>query len=141
MNNSECKLKMLELYFSKFDFSCEGTSEKVDKAYKTSFKIGYAINKQNDSVLKICIDTLVKDEEGLIKLNLQTIGIFEVDKTDLDDDTYAHLIKLNTVAIMLPYIRSQISLLTTQPGMLPVMIPPIDVNSLLSKDVKSDAID
>lgn len=141
MKNSECKLKMLELYFSKFDFSCESTSEKTDKSYKTSFKIGYAVNKQNDAVLKVCIDTLVEDEESLIKLNLQTIGVFEVDKTDLDDDTYAHLIKLNTVAIMLPYIRSQVSLLTTQPGMLPVMIPPIDVNNLLSKEVKNDIDD
>ena len=31
-----------------------------------------------------------------------------------------------TVAIMFPFIRSQITLLTTQPGMTPIVLPPIN---------------
>lgn len=38
----------------------------------------------------------------------------------------AVIIKKNTIAIMFPFVRSQISLLTTQPGMMPVVLPPIN---------------
>ena len=36
------------------------------------------------------------------------------------------IIKTNTVAIMFPFIRSQVTLLTTQPGMTPIVLPPIN---------------
>lgn len=35
------------------------------------------------------------------------------------------------MAIMFPYIRSQISLLTTQPGLHPGQLPPMNINALL----------
>ena len=37
-----------------------------------------------------------------------------------------NIIKNNTVAIMFPFIRSQVTLLTTQPGMTPIVLPPIN---------------
>ena len=45
--------------------------------------------------------------------------------------TYDALVKANTVAIIFPFIRSQISLLTTQPGMKPIIMPPININSII----------
>ncbi|MCI8731573.1 MAG: preprotein translocase subunit SecB [Lachnospiraceae bacterium] len=36
------------------------------------------------------------------------------------------VINNNTVAIMFPFIRSQVTLLTTQPGMAPIVLPPIN---------------
>ena len=56
-----------------------------------------------------------------------------IDKNDIDEQTYEHLIKANTIAIIFPFIRSQVSLLTTQPGMMPVIIPPININALISE--------
>ena len=32
---------------------------------------------------------------------------------------------------MMPFIRSQVSLLTTQPGLTPILLQPIDVNALV----------
>ena len=43
--------------------------------------------------------------------------------------------KKNTVAIMFPFIRSQVSILTTQPGMIPIVMPPININALV-EDMK-----
>lgn len=34
---------------------------------------------------------------------------------------------------MFPYLRSQITLMTTQPNIAPVVIPPININSFLKK--------
>ena len=42
----------------------------------------------------------------------------------------------NTVAILFPYIRSQISLMTTQPGMHPIIIPPMNIVSLINTQKK-----
>ena len=129
MDNNTCKIQMLDLYFSKFDFKQERRTDS--KEYNTSFQIEYAINSEDDTKVRVIVDTTVTNEAQSIVLNVQTVGIFKVDKLDMDEATYEHLIKANTVAIIFPFIRSQVSLLTTQPGMMPVMIPPININALI----------
>ena len=129
MDNNTCKIQMLDLYFSKFDFKQERGTDS--KEYNTSFQIEYAINSEDDTKVRVVVDTTVTNEAQSVVLNVQTVGIFKVDKLDMDDATYEHLIKANTVAIIFPFIRSQVSLLTTQPGMMPVMIPPININALI----------
>ena len=39
--------------------------------------------------------------------------------------------KNNTISILFPYIRSEVTLLTSQPEMTPVIIPPINILSLI----------
>ena len=129
MDNNTCKIQMLDLYFSKFDFKQERGTDS--KEYNTSFQIEYAVNSEDDTKVRVVVDTTVTNEAQSVVLNVQTVGIFKVDKLDIDDATYEHLIKANTVAIIFPFIRSQVSLLTTQPGMMPVMIPPININALI----------
>lgn len=129
MSKNECKIQMLDLYFSKYDF--EQVREEDNSEYSTSFKIEYAISSTDETKVKVCIDTVISNENKSLNINLQTVGIFQIDKMDIDDSTYEHLIKANTVAIMFPFIRSQISLLTTQPGIVPVMLPPININALI----------
>jgi preprotein translocase subunit SecB len=43
------------------------------------------------------------------------------------------------VAILFPFVRSQISLITSQPGMMPVIIPAINVNALLDESEQAGA--
>ena len=74
--------------------------------------------------------SLFKNKDEKLVVDLQTIGIFKIDSDGIDLDEYNQLIKANTVAIIFPYIRSQISLITTQPGVTPIMIPPINFSSL-----------
>lgn len=83
------------------------------------------------------IDTSIRNKEAGIILNLQTIGLFKVEQVDIEENIYDQLVKTNTVAIMFPYIRSQVSLLTTQPGIQPIMIPPMNINVLLEDNQQS----
>ena len=129
MNNTQCKLQMLDLYFSKYDFT--HIREKEDTEYSTSFRIEYAINSTDDTKVKVTIDTSIANSSETVKLNLQTVGIFQIEKNDIDDNTYEDLVKMNTIAIIFPFIRSQVSLLTTQPGMAPIVMPPININALM----------
>ena len=136
MDRNECKLQMNELYFSKYDFV--QTRADNDTDYKTSFQIEYAVNSHNSSKFRIIIKTTLKNKTESVILNLETTGVFTIDKEGLNDDIEEHLIKVNTVAIMFPFIRSQISLLTTQPGFEPILLPPININALMGTDTTPD---
>ena len=68
---------------------------------------------------------LVADENDKISAFVKGIGRF---KTEQENQG---LIERNTIAIMFPYLRSYISTLTTQPGMTPVVLPAINVVSML----------
>ena len=56
--------------------------------------------------------------------------MFESDFCERESD----IIKKNTVAIMFPFVRSQISLLTTQPDMVPIVLPPINTAKFEEKE-------
>ena len=127
---NECILQLKDLYFEKCEFSQTRTDDNSD--YNSSFQITYALNSKDESDIKVTIDTTVSNETNSISVLLRTVGIFKLEKGDLEQETYDHLLKANTAAILFPYVRSQISLLTTQPGIKPVIIPPININALLS---------
>lgn len=44
----------------------------------------------------------------------------------------------NAVAILFPYIRSQISLLTAQPETTPIVLPPLNIAQLVEDAMKKD---
>ncbi|RGG89182.1 hypothetical protein DWW71_11660 [Ruminococcus sp. AF16-50] len=47
--------------------------------------------------------------------------------------------KNNTISILFPYIRSEVTLLTSQPEMTPVIIPPININKLIDESTTKSA--
>lgn len=136
MRQNECKLQMNELYFSKYDFV--NTHENMDTNYTTCFQIEYAVHNDDPSKFRIKIRTSLKNETESVRLNLETIGVFSVDEEGISENVSENLIKVNTVAIMFPFIRSQISLLTTQPGLEPILLPPININALVEPEIKNE---
>ena len=58
-------------------------------------------------------------------LNVTLVGQFVLDAGMVDK------LKANAVAVMFPYLRSQVTLLTTQPNILPIVLPTININKLL----------
>ena len=57
-------------------------------------------------------------------------GIFEFG-TELKDEQKQIIITKNTLAILFPYLRAQVTLMTSQPDVEPVVLPAININSLL----------
>ena len=123
-------LKLLDLRFVSFNY--ENLSNK--KEFETELNIEYDINcvadKINDNKVKIDFKVKIVSKDELLSLNLNAIGEFQIDSKDLEPSVKEFILKRNTIAIMFPFIRSQISLLTTQPGLQPIMLQPIDVNKL-----------
>lgn len=127
--NIESKLEMLDLFFS--DYSMKYNKKPGNKEINTSFKIKYAEKKDDKNQVRIQIETDIKDDQDCLQLNLTTLGFFRLNRENMDDEMATAILRKNTVAIMFPFIRSQVSLLTTQPGMTPIMLQPIDINALV----------
>lgn len=83
------------------------------------------------------IDLTVIIEEKMKKsfdLKLSISGFFSFKVDDLEDEIKQLLLKKNTLSILFPYLRAQISLITSQPGMEPIVLPPININALVENE-------
>ena len=81
--------------------------------------------EENKIFIKLYCKVEKKDS---FELNLCLVGIFIVGK----DFPVSKLLP-NAIAIMFPYLRSQVTIMTTQPNATPVVIPPININSFLKR--------
>lgn len=130
-------LQLKELYFPNMQvFNTNSRNTKLN--LNLSHKINYYNTIDNLLLEKVEIITKVEDSDKNISIELTCVGIFELIDNDekLEKDMINDVLQKNTVAIMYPFIRSQVSLLSTQPGMQPIMIPPIDVNILVEENNK-----
>lgn len=59
-----------------------------------------------------------------MKLEVEANAEFQYSSNDFENEEA--IINTNTIAIMFPFIRSQVTLLTSQPGMAPIVLPPIN---------------
>ncbi len=119
INKMKSNLKMTDLYFS----HCS-----VERACNIQ-------NGEYNADLKRNI-TQIKDHQYSVELELavqkEDLSVLVVAKANFEyvankyDEMEESIVKSNTVAIMFPYIRSQVTLLTTQPGMTPIVLPPIN---------------
>lgn len=130
-------LQLKELYFPKMQvYNTNPRNTKLN--LNLSHKINYYNTIDNPLLEKVEIITKVEDSDKNISIELTCVGIFELIDNDekLDKDMINDILQKNTVAIIYPFIRSQVSLLSTQPGMQPIIIPPIDVNILVEENNK-----
>ena len=67
--------------------------------------------------------------DGALGINVRLVGHFHIEADDTDQ--FDKLSRYNTVAMMMPYVRSQLTLLTSQPGLTPLILPVFDVKSLV----------
>ena len=132
--NNENILMMKDLYFSKFSY--ENLRDMEASQIDVRHDIKYMSKKENENIIKVIVNTNIKNKKETIKLELETVGEFEINPADLDSVTKKFIMTKNTLAIMFPFIRSEISILTTQPGVMPILLQPINLNSLTEADIK-----
>ena len=118
-------LRLKNLFFDHIIFE-RNVKPKSDKK---PFNISVEYSDKNDNLKQVNLSCLIYKEQYKIEISL--IGVFEISD---DVDFKEILFRNNTVAIMFPYLRSEISLLTAQPGMAPIVIPPLNINNLLFKE-------
>ena len=119
INDMKSDLVMKNLFFKE----CSIKRQHVISNGDLNANLEKTITKIEDHTYNVELTLTINKEdlEILIIANAQ----FEHHTND-NNKNEEIIINTNTVAIMFPFIRSQVTLLTTQPGMTPIVLPAIN---------------
>lgn len=119
----ECVLKLNALVFDTITFKRLGMHNDNELEISFAVSIGTSMNDSNIKKVSVRINGEKREEYNF---EIQVSGFF-VYEGDADDS----IIQQNAVAIVMPYIRSEVSLLTAQPGVDPVVLPPFNIADMM----------
>ena len=126
---NNCILKLNHLLFDEITFN------RVDFKSENDLQVefGFAFNKRENGEFVSSIRVLgtKKDEYNFV---VRVSGYFQISETVEDSNI---LIQQNAIAIVFPYIRSQISLLTAQPEVDPVILPPMNIAQMVKESIEN----
>ena len=124
-------LMMEHVVFDCIEFHREGFQNNNEVEHELEIQIGTDAEKSKHKVSLVL--TGRKEREYTFKVGLT--GIFRIEHErkpeGIDSDK---LIQKNAVAILMPYLRSQVTLLTSQPEMQPEVLPIFNVDQMLKKE-------
>lgn len=121
----ESVLQLRNLYFEKIVF--ERGAEIVTE-FTPQFATSYREIEKTIFEVKLMCRIL---SGGNPFLELCLVGIF--DNSESDPEITAELNELNTVSIMFPYLRAEISLITAQPNCPTLNLPVFNINALMEE--------
>lgn len=116
------KMEIIESTFRKKDEAIDGLELGVQVERK--------LNKINNEEFEVVLETTVSDENEAVFVNVKGRAIFLTKQENKD------ILEKNTIAIMFPYIRSYISIITTQPGMNPIVLPAMNIVAMVNDQKK-----
>ena len=106
----------------------EGTFKRSEDSLEDvelQVNVSHNVNQISDREYKIILELSVADPQGKLSVFVKGMAIFETEQKTRT------LIERNTLAIMFPYFRSYVSTLTTQPGMMPIVLPAMNIIAML----------
>lgn len=128
--DENCVLTLEDLVFDKVSFARKNFKSEKEPEFSFEISVG---KKNNEEIYKVTIIMFVKKEKEY-EIEISLSGFFSINTNALDDNAdIPELISKNTVAILMPYMRSELSLLTAQPGMECIVMPPINVNAMMEQ--------
>ena len=103
-----------------------------DSLENLELKVGVShdVERLSEREYKITLELNVADREEKLSVFVKGMAIFETKQEN------QMLIERNTLAIMFPYFRSYVSTLTTQPGMTPIVLPAMNIMTMLAQKEK-----
>ena len=130
MSKYNSVLRLDNLVYDRIEFERKG----FKNSNKASFGIQIQIGEDEQKNYKVTL-TLKGEKPEEYELLISVSGFFMIEKDDgVSDEMAEALINSNAVAILMPYLRSELTLLTSQPGMDSVVLPPFNINKMLEKD-------
>lgn len=123
-------LKLEKLVFDKLLFERKGFSSENNFEFNMESQIS---KRSNEEIYKV---TLIlhgkKPDEYIMEISLTGFFTFGTDASISDEDK-KELISKNTLAILMPYLRSEVSILTAQPEVECIVLPPFNINNLMGE--------
>ena len=128
-NIVESVLQLQELSFERLEFKRIGPKNDNEIEYRLSVQIG---SDSDTGIYKTVLNLKAnKKDEYEIEVAIQGLFLFSSSGEEINDSLKKDLIQKNSVAIMMPYVRSQLTLLSSQPGVDPIVMPPLNINAML----------
>lgn len=126
----ESVLKLDKVVFDKLEFNRLGF--KNDKEFELEIQSSISKRQESDVYRVTLILKGQKPDEYTLEISLS--GFFSIEVTDeLTEELKNTLVTKNSVAILMPYLRSQVSLLTAQPDVDCVVLPAFNINNMLDE--------
>lgn len=120
-----CVLKLEALVFDDIAFKRLGMHS--DNELEISFSVSIGTNMTEENIKKVSVKVTGEKREEY-SFEIQASGFFTY-----EGDAEDSIIQQNAVAIVMPYIRSEVSLLTAQPGVEPVVLPVFNIVEMLNR--------
>ena len=121
----ESPLKLEKLIISECRFA---RSEDSLENLKLNVRVGRQIEPLGMGKYRVILELFIGDKDEKLEISVKCLAHFETMQE------YSPLIGKNTLAIMFPYIRSYISTITAQPGMSPIVLPPMNIVSMFQNE-------
>ena len=135
INEVSSVLQLKDLQVRKCSFELK-SNEITEMDINLEFQVQTKVNISNDDEHIILLNVMISNDSNEFELHVKYKGVFSLPGSkSINAELRRTLLTRNTLAIMFPYIRSQISLLTTAPGIAPMMIPILNINNVEIKNV------
>ncbi len=123
-------LIMKNLYFEKISFERD---ENIPNELRTNFNTDI---KTDGNEVKVKLFCSVRTD-AKVYIDITLVGIFE--NNEADEKLREDINTINTVAIMFPYLRTEMSLVTAQPNFPTIDLPIVNIAELINKKVEITA--
>lgn len=126
MSDFNSILILQKMVFDKIEFERKGFKNAEELKFGLQVQIGL---DENDTYKVTLVLNGTKQDEYNIVISLS--GFFKVEGQEkIGDKIVQNLINKNAVAILMPYLRSELTLLTAQPDTDSVVLPPFNINKM-----------
>lgn len=130
MDKYNSALVLKKIIYDKIEFDRKGF--KNDNELKCNLQVQIGMNEEE--IFKVTLD-LNGEKSEEYDIQIVVSGYFTINHSqDLENDVIRDLINKNSVAILMPYLRSELTLLTAQPDTDSVVLPAFNINKMLSRE-------
>lgn len=125
------KIKLDRFFVEQLKYECSNYN-KVNISDQVDIELSVASSFSDDDLksylIKIGVKIKAKADDFTLACN--AVGRF-VTSEDIDDDfKKSHFVKINSPAILYPFVRSYINTITTNSGFAPIILPSVNFSSL-----------
>lgn len=117
-----------EINFKRIGF--KGNSN--DDGNDLEFEFQSNVAKSDDGFYRVTLSSGVKKPEEY-EVFVKVTGFCQINENDPNKDI---LLSENAVSILFPYIRAELSLITAQPGMEPIVLPVLNISAMMKSAKK-----
>lgn len=123
------KIKLEKFLVKNLNFSCDQTTSKEDQnqeELKLDINVKSAFKNENKNTYLIFIQLKVQDVIQSLNIECEAVGVFLTDKPIDEDFKESPFVRVNSPAILFPYLRSYITTITANSGLSPIILPSIN---------------